>query len=368
MVNKIYKRQIGFLLILILPITKVILLPSLLASISGRDCYFTIFIFFILDFLSVYSILKAREIAKGESVFKIFEKNFGKVFTKIFMMFYLLLFLFRVFPFDYEQKMLLNETIYFNMQRILVFLPILLVASYIAYKGFTVIGRNADLMFMTAIGSFVTLFFLALASVDFSNLLPVLSNGVGNVFNGVIRYSFYFGDGIFIMFLFDSIKENTKQKNFHILMWLAISYILVMLFFILFVSVFSNTAPFHYNAIEKIAKYNETFSFLGRIDLLSVIPLLAGAVFNIAVCLAAGIKIFSYIFNVRKRLVSTILVTILLMILVAVLSTNVEKSYVLYENIFSYFFIFLQYFVPFILPILSLNKIRRERYVKEFKG
>lgn len=359
MVDKIYKRQIGFLLILVMPITKVVSLPSMLANANGQNCYFVILLFFLMDLISLLAIVKARDMVKGKNVFEIFESAFGKVVSKIIILMYLISFMLRIFPVYFEQKQLLSETIYFNMQRILVFLPTLLVASYIAYKGFTAIGRNADLLFMTAVGGFLTLFFLAVFNADFSNILPVLSVNVGGLFTSFTRYAFYFGDALFIMFMFNDIKKDKKSKsNTPVVMGLVISYIITLVFYVLFIAVFSSTSAYHLNAVEKIAKYNEAFAFLGRVDLLSVIPLLIGSVFNIAICLGVCIKIFRYVVGVKNRLLATIIITILACIMVGIFSFNARAMYNLYENVFSYIFIVLQYVIPFLLPIISLKEKR----------
>ena len=115
-------RQICLFFIAILPVSKIFILPSTLATYSQNDLWISAIFNFLLDFVCVLAIIRACKNSKM-SYFELIESTFGKVFSKVILALYFCYFMIKaVIPLN-EQKDYVEQTLYTLMPSKLYFLP-----------------------------------------------------------------------------------------------------------------------------------------------------------------------------------------------------------------------------------------------------
>ncbi len=69
--NDIHPRQICFIFLALMPVNKILTLPSILARFTENQLYLPLIISLSLDILTLFFILKIGERYKGKTFFKI---------------------------------------------------------------------------------------------------------------------------------------------------------------------------------------------------------------------------------------------------------------------------------------------------------
>ncbi|MBR2385032.1 MAG: GerAB/ArcD/ProY family transporter, partial [Clostridia bacterium] len=186
--NQIKTRQICLFFIAFLPITKFFMLPSILAETASENMWISSIISFLMDLLTVLALIFVCRKA-NTNIYELLEINFGKVGKNIILVLYLIFFLSKsILPIN-EQKEYIRITFYETMPSITTFLPFFVVSFYFCIRRKKIIGRCADIMWISTILGVVILFALSFPGADFDALRPILARGVENVFLGAYRSS-----------------------------------------------------------------------------------------------------------------------------------------------------------------------------------
>jgi len=93
--------------------------------------------------------------------------------------------------------------------------PVLLVLvslapAYAVYHGLEVIGRSSDFLFFLILGSFLLIYLLLIPEFDFTELLPVFGDGIGNIFRSSLTVLAYAGEFLIVLFFYPYIKTNQQ--------------------------------------------------------------------------------------------------------------------------------------------------------------
>ena len=118
-------RQVCFFLIAFMPISKLFVLPSILAGFSAEDMWLSTVFNLFLDFLTLLAVVYACKKSK-QTFFNLLENNFGKTGMKIVLSLYLIYFTLKaILPIN-EQKDYVELTLYTLKPTIYYFLPFFL--------------------------------------------------------------------------------------------------------------------------------------------------------------------------------------------------------------------------------------------------
>lgn len=362
----INKRQLSIMFLFILPISKLMLLPTLLSHIAGRDSYLAVTIIMLLDIFILAVIVYVINNSEKLNFDKILQSNLGKVLGKLIIFLYGFLFLTKSLPLMLEQKLLLENTFYENFPLFITFIPFFIVIFFIASKGAKIIGRTSELFWVLILASFVIIIMFSFAKSSFANLLPIAYNGISPVLKAVIAAAQSFGDYI-ILFAF--MGKIDKDKSFKKLFITAgVITFMVVLVFLIFTAIFGDVAVRQTYAITKISKYSLSLSELGRFDFIAIILLLSGAVFYNGVMLFAAAEMFRQCFNIKERKWVLIALIIILAAGVYVFSSKFYALNDFYVKYLNYFYIFMQYLMPLILGASVFLKIKLNNTAKKLAG
>ena len=165
-------RQICLFFIAFVPVTKLFVLPSVIAGISGSDMWISVFIGGIIDLATILSLSFACKKNKTD-ILTLMETVFGKPFTKAILSVYAILFFLKAILPIYNLKNYVEIKLYETTPSFIYFLPFFILCFYFCSKPIRVLGRCSDVMWiMTAIGM-VLFFSLSVSNVDLSNILPI---------------------------------------------------------------------------------------------------------------------------------------------------------------------------------------------------
>ncbi|MBQ2712194.1 MAG: GerAB/ArcD/ProY family transporter [Clostridia bacterium] len=356
----VYKRQLGLLLPVAVPASKLLLLPSLITHYAERDAAITALIAFLVDFCMLLLIMTAHRLAPDKSVGELIEAALGKAGRAIVLCLVAVHFLLRTFAVLYEQLDMLNVTLYYKLPIVPTVFPFVAVLIYVVAKAPRILGRSGDLYFVPVLASFLLLLVLAIPHADFLNLLPVFYNGLTPAVKAIGSGLLWFGDFSFLMLFLGKIHPEKKGNGVLIAGALG-SIFIAVLFFALFTAVYGNAAVRHLHAISKISKYASFLSNSGRFDWFAVFVLLIGVFFQMAICLYAFSESLRQAFALKSHTALAVIGGILLVIASIVTGRRFELFYRLAAQYLWPLFLFTQYLLPLCLPLIALV-IRRKNH------
>jgi hypothetical protein len=115
-------RQVCLFLIALVPVSKMFMMPSVLAKHSNEDLWLSALLNFSLDFITLFFVVLSCKNAKNTLIGAL-EEKFGKTKTKILFCFYLLYFLLKALVPINEQKDYVEFTLYTLLPTTFYFMP-----------------------------------------------------------------------------------------------------------------------------------------------------------------------------------------------------------------------------------------------------
>jgi len=144
--DKFNVRNVCLFLIAFVPVTKIFLLPSIMAQFAFSDMWISALLNVALDTLTLFCALSLWKRYEGRDFYNILADNFGKTAAKIVYALYFLYFILKAYSPVTEQKTYVERTLYESTATVFTFLPFFLVSAYLASKKLFVLGRLADVI------------------------------------------------------------------------------------------------------------------------------------------------------------------------------------------------------------------------------
>ena len=345
-------RQICLFIIAFLPVTKLFMMPSVVAKFAQEDMWISILINLALDFLTICALTYTCKKSKM-NFFELLENAFGKTASKIILFFYFLFFFAKaIIPLD-EQRDYIEFTLYTLMPNVFYFLPFFVVAFFLCMKKLRSIGRLSDILWITTLIGFTLLILLSLSNADFQSILPIGARGFNNIIKGAYSSFIWFSDASYFLFFigqFDYKKKDYKK----IFLSYALYALMVLFFAIIFYSIFTSIAFRQRFALTEISKYTTVINNIGRLDFIGILMILLSNLVALSLPLYFCCKILNRIFNFKKLWIAptiTLGIHVLIMIFLTEYYATIERLFLGYGALF--FFI-----LGNVLPIITvfLNK------------
>lgn len=362
----INKRQLSIMFLFIIPISKLMLLPTLLSHIAGRDSYLAVVFIMLVDIFILAVIVYIINKTPHSSFDQVLSSSFGKVAAKIIIFLFGLMFLTKSLPLMLEQKLLLENTFYETFPVLITFVPFFMVIFFVASKGAKTIGRTSELFWILILISFVLIIMFSFSKSNFANILPVAYNGLSPIAKGVISIAQNFGDYIILFAFMGKIDKDKSFKK--VFASAGVITFMVVLVFIIFTAIFGDVAVRQTYAITKISKYSLALSELGRFDFIAILMLLAGAVFYSAVLLFGAAEMFRQCFGIKERKYILIALVVLLAAGVYIFSSNFYTMNNFYVKYLKYFYMAMQYLMPLVIAVPIFIKNRPVKAAKKLAG
>ena len=273
-------------------VSKILVYPTLLSSLCGRDLWFPALLSFAVQAVVVWAVsyLCSRT---DKTLFQLIEGTLGNICARIiYGLFGLFFILGTLMPLS-EQKLYVHAIFYDTVPSLLVFLPFFFFSVYAASKKLTNIGRSADICLPIFVLSLVFIFTMSLMEVHWDNFLPALKTPVKTLFGSSLATTYLFFEPCWLLMFMGHFKYKKWDAA-----KITASYIgggLIVLFFLfVFYGIYGEIAVSRQFAVSKISLFFPAIDMLGRIDLVALyileIAMLFALVLNIQLAVHCFVK------------------------------------------------------------------------------
>ena len=346
--NKLNLRQICLFILVFCLSTKIIILPSVVASFSNESLCISALINLLIDGGLLFFILKMSDKFRGLTFFQILKENLGDVPTKIILFLYFIFFILKAYSPIMEQKSYVEIALYETTHVVWIFAPIFLVSTFFAYKGLKTVGRLSDFLIWFLAFSFIILISLSIPVAKPSNLLPIIGVPLKNIFKGSFFSLLWHFDSTYLLFLIGCYKKESFSKT-KIMSSFAICALAVLIFFAVLYSEFGPLTERQYFAPIKMGKYFLSISNSGRLDYIAGLALAIVCVFSITVPLVFAALCLTHVFNFKHKLIPCVITNGMSAILFLTTQNFYFETFKLLQYFGVYFLIFMAYILPFIM-------------------
>lgn len=305
--NKISPRQLYFFLACVMPVGKLVILPSLLAQYAKNDLLFPMLINYLVQAAVVFAVLLAA--SKKCSLYELLNATFGKIAAIVVLVILSVFFFYAALLPLLEQRLFVQSVFYDTLPSLAAFAPFFVFCVYLCAKPLGSQGRVWDVLGPVAIAGLAGILVLSFESADFGALLPVGGGGFKGGLKALSAATGWFFDGAILLMLLGRIdyKKGTAWKG---TLWYLAGGLGVLLFLSVFYAVFGDTAVNQYFAIAKTSKYFSGITVLGRIDFVFIFALSLVMAFWCAIPLQAGIDCYLQPFGRNKHLATILSVAV----------------------------------------------------------
>ena len=353
-------RQVCLFIIAFLPLSKLFVLPSVLAKIANEDLWLCTVLSLFLDFITLSAVLYACKKADTD-FFGLLRANFGKVGEVIVLVLFLIYFTFKAINPLTEQNEYVKLTLYTLMPTLLYFLPFFIVCFYLCTKKLRILGRAADIMWLATIIGVIILFAMSISNADFSAILPIGARGFNAIIKGSYKSLNWFGDSAYLLFFIGRFKYK-KRDYIKIICSYLIHAVIVTSFVIIFYSIFTSIAYRQRFALTEISKYTVVINNMGRFDYVGIMLILLSNMFSLSLPLYFSCKILNRLFNFKRVFIAPIIVVSIQVIIMVFLNENITGFISIIQDYGGIYFLI----VGNILPVFSaLLKPKEKIYANQ---
>lgn len=248
--------------------SKLILYPTYLSYACGRDLLFSAALDFLIQGIIVWSVsyLCSRT---DKTFFELIEGALGNVTARIIYGLFTAFFIICSIMPVLEQKLYVHAIFYDTVPALLIFIPFFFFSVYAGSKGFTNIGRCADICLPLFIGSMAFILAMSMGEVKWDNFLPVLKTPATKVLGGSLSTAFRFMEPCWLLMFMGRFKYK-KHDALKITLSYAAGAVFTLLTLVAFYGIYGEVAVSRQFAISKISLFFPAIDLLGRIDLVAL--------------------------------------------------------------------------------------------------
>ncbi len=350
-------RQLTFLFLAFVPLTKVVILPSYLSLVSGHQAWISILMTFIIEGSVIAALLF---FAKKVDVpfFDFLQQTLGKFCARIVFCAYAAYYVLKSFTLIIEQRSFIEVVLYETTPTVLNFLPFFFVAAYACLVGIKSLGRIADVAVWGTLASFVVILALSAFSVDFDALLPLFYGAFPKTLIGTAQSALWFGESTYILFFMGKIKWS-KRPKLKVLSGYAMGALLVTVFFVVYSGIFDGMAMRNVFAIARTGKYSISLSKIGRIDFLAIFIISGVSVFALSTPLVIATDCICTAFSVKRRLFPALAITAIPLILTVFFGRFLQSFLTINTRILCWAYWVMSTVIPLIFSLIGIAKRRK---------
>lgn len=362
LVEKISLLQLYFLIILF-QIGSAVVVG--IAMEARQDAWLAILIATAIGVGITYMYLFILSFQEEKNLFEIYGLTAGRYVAILLTFIYIIYFLYIAARVLRDFLELLITDVYPHTPIEVLAISFMLAVIYIIYLGPEVLARISEtfvpyiMIFLVALGFFL----FAGGDVNFTNLRPILAEGMGPVWEAVFPglIGFPFGEAI-VLTLF-MVLSKKKQKTPKITLLAVISTgIILILFKTIKVAVLGvNTVTRSTFPLLMAAREVSFANFIERIDAIVIFVMMLGIFVKVSIFYYGGLKGLEYIFNIPYRYFSIpigLIVAIFSILISANYSEHIEEGL---NFVPMYLHMPLQIGIPLLFAIIIFFKKRQKR-------
>lgn len=304
----IYSRQIAFAAAFILPVSKLLEAPSLLAKYAAGDLLLPALSHFLLQ--SALLALLLFVITRSDTpLIERLQNRLGKFFPVLCAVYALFFLFFQILPILDLEKFV-YAAFFDTAPTFFSFIFFFFFSAFVCTKGIKTVGRFADICLFLFVFPFAALLIMSLSESDFSHLLPLFGTKFGDTMSAFTHTTSHFSDCILLLplLLFYHPKKSGDCKKVLFGYWTGAA--LSLFFFAIFFGVYSSIAPREHYAFSKIAQYFPALDIIGRIDLIFIYLLFITLLFYTCLPLLYTTSCAATLFHTEKKTLFSFLLNV----------------------------------------------------------
>lgn len=364
--QKISLIQLKRLLVLELFSVSGIIIPKIAASVSGRDGAISIILASVYMLGFAFFILTLMKNMKGDYFAKSKESLGSILTTGVGLLYIFKYFLCCVFAVKLFSEVI-KESLLPDTDNRIIMLLLILVSAYAASKGLEVRARIAEIVYFFVLIPILFFLFLGLFKVDYTNLMPILTEDVKTIMFGGYEIFLTFSVIELLLFVVPFIKyrerDKKKGRRLSVAVTKAVAIIgfLNLLFFVVSMGILGEkgTKETLWSMIYMIQVIKIPGGFIQRQDsiilslwMLSIFTLLSGFLYYITV-------IGKTVFRVPNK--NYLLIPFILFIFgMSVMDVETEEFY----NYFSFYMKFIGIPQSIIIPLFIVLVDKLKVFIK----
>ena len=243
-------------------------------------------------------------------------------------------------------------------------LTFMLVIAYIIYLGLEVLGRVTEIFTPYLLGFIILLFIFLIVSqqIEFSNIEPVLGDGLKPVLKLLFpsMITFPFGELVVFTVILSSVREIKKAMKVSIISVLTAGCFLVFGSMMMLFTLGADVMKYANFPVLSAARLVSIGHFIERIDAIVVFVMMLGLLVKGAVYFYVALKGLEYVFRLPYRYFA-----VPISILMAAFSVLISNNYAefLKEKVLSRNNLYppMQFAIPIVIMIILIWKTKRNR-------
>ena len=354
MTNTINGRQCALLCSVMILASKLLVLPSLLYSSNNAGGILSVVLIFLLEFIFLLFLIKINKKNKNISFFNFFKNKIGKTFTKIIIFLLFLFFLLKAIYLLQESFSFLKRSLYTEATIAVFLVCILPPVTAFAYKNLKAMGRTLELFYGLIITLIVVCLLVCVVSSDSLSFSVITSNGFSGFLESTYRYTFWFGDLVFLMYILDKVQfdDNTPKQ---LIGYSIFSFVLVLFVMLVYFITFQTTSFAHTYAILDIIQFVSEYGTVGKFDIVPISAVMFIIYFQLGILITCASDCFEKVVPFGHKAQPLIVINIIIILMSYIVFNNANSIAIFYSEYLTYFSIFISLVIPILFVILGLT-------------
>ncbi|MFE8701388.1 endospore germination permease [Cytobacillus sp. FJAT-54145] len=335
---------------------------------AKQDAWIAIAVATVLGIGLVAFYIILLSMVPGKNLFEVFCFCFGKWLGKLISLMYVIYFFYIAARVLRDFCELIASSIFEETPIEVIAISMILVVSYMLYLGLEVLGRASEI-FIPYLFSFIIIigiFILFSGEMEFTNLLPVLPEGLGPVFKAVFPsiLTFPFGELIAFTILFPAITKRKKVLPVGILAVLVSGLVLIYNSIVQIATLGPEMKERSNFPLLSAAREISLLEFIERVDLIIVFIVMYGIIVKVGVFFYGGLKGLELIFNRSYRAMIVPIGTLIAFFSIEVSHNFAEHIQEGLEVVPMYFHVPFQIIIPMLVFPILYWKVKKQQKEK----
>ena len=222
-------------------LTKLLVLPSILATFSGKYGYLVVFFLVLLECVLAFCVLKIVEKSKSKNYFALLKNSVGELIAKVIITLYAIYYFVKVLLLILETNNFFSYSFYNFFSPYLFIFSLSILIFYVANLKFKIFARSIEFFKLPFIISILIAMIISFLNSNPINSLPIFENNwTEQIFNG-FKIMFWFGDFLVFFLFIGRVKVDNNFTKKTVLSFFA-SGVLTALFKFNFYNMFNVVA------------------------------------------------------------------------------------------------------------------------------
>lgn len=357
---KINYRQMSILVFMCFVSLKLLALPSLLYVDCENMGWFVALVLMAVDGIYAFLIVDLIKKNQNKNVYEFMKQTVGTFMAKVILFLFLLRFMLMLTNISKGLEFFVVENFYTDFKWTLFILPLIILISFMVYKGIRNIARVNELMYIPIAVGVLYIAFKSIAGVDILTFLPLFKDGFKPILNAGFNHSCWFGSSTFLIMLFGRVDFKHERKR-KLVFYVVFAIVIIQLMYFVFYGLYESTSPTHTYAISDVSQFISERSSVDALSWLIGSFWIVGQVLQIAIYGFCFCQCFKSVFNVKNQLLPTLALSVVIFAWSYLGEKTVNLEAIYFSPWLNVLMITTQYILPLLLAFANQVKLWRRK-------